>query len=170
MATSPPRSPIIAVDTNIPLDLADQKEHALDAMDVIWRRLRPGRLLVTPTVFQELVYLAENSGTEAECNQARRALRGLAGWRLDLVNLVPVGHGIVERIADRFQECRLLPAEEYNDGLILAEAALLGCAILLTGDAHLRDLDFQRASLEMRAFDVEVPVIAAPREIVAKFF
>ena len=73
-------------------------------------------------------------------------------------------------VPDRLQEARLLPAEEYNDGLILAEAALLGCVILLTGDAHLRGLDFQRASLELKAFDVEMPVIATPREIVAKFF
>ena len=48
---------------------------------------------------------------------------------------------------------------------ILAEAALLNCAILLTGDAHLRGLDFQRASLELRALDVEMPVVATPREI-----
>ena len=86
-----------------------------------------------------------------------------------MVNLVPVGHGIVERIADHLQEARLLPVQEYNDGLILAEAALLGCAILLSGDAHLRSLDFQRASLELKAFDVEMPVVATPREIVTKF-
>jgi hypothetical protein len=100
----------------------------------------------------------------------RSALRGLAGWGLELVNLVPVSHGIVERIAGKLQEAGLLPAEEYNDGLILAEAALLNCAVLLSGDAHLRGLDFQRASLELKAFDVEMPVIATPREIVAKFF
>ena len=86
------------------------------------------------------------------------------------MNLVPVGHGIVGRIADELQEAGLLPAEEYNDGLILAEAALLNCAILLTGDAHLRGLDFQRVSLALKAFDVEMPVIATTREIVAKFF
>jgi predicted nucleic acid-binding protein len=166
----PPRSPLIAIDTNVPLDLADHKEHALDAMEVIRRRLRPARILVTPTVFQELVYLAEKGDSEAEHEQAARALRGLAGWGVDLVNLVPVGHGIVERIAEKLQEARLLPAEEYNDGLILAEAALLGCAILLTGGAHLRSLDFQRTSLEFKAFDVEMPVISTPRELVAKFF
>ena len=38
------------------------------------------------------------------------------------------------------------------------------------GDAHLRGMDFQRASLELKAFDVEMPVIATPREIVARFF
>jgi len=164
------RSPVIAVDTNVPLDLAHRKEHALDALDVIQRKLRPGRLLVTPTVFQELVYLADHSETKEERAQAVRALRGLANWGLDLVNLVPVGHGIVERIADRLLECRLLPVEEYNDALILAEAALLSCAIILTGDAHLRGLDYERAALELKAFDVEMPVIATPREIVAKFY
>jgi predicted nucleic acid-binding protein len=170
MATRPPRSPVIAVDTNLPLDLADRKEYALDALEVIRRRLKPGRILVTPTVFQELVFLSDEADTLAGRNQATEALRGLAGWGLDLVNLVPVGHGIVERIADRLQEARLLPAEEYNDGLILAEAALLGCDILLTGDGHLRGLNFQRALLELKAFDVGMPVVATPREIVAKFF
>lgn len=170
MATRPPRRPLIAVDTNVPLDLADHKEHALDALDVLKRRLKPGRILVSPTVFQELVFLADCSAATSERDQAQRALRGLAGWEIDLVNLVPVGHGIVERIATRLQETRLLPAEEYNDALILAEAALLDCAILLSGDAHLRGLDFQRASLELKAFDVELPVIATPREIVRKFF
>lgn len=170
MATPLLRSPLIAVDTNVPLDLADDKEHALDALEAVRRRLKPGRVLVTPTVFQELVFLADESDTAAEREQAKRALRDLAVWGLELVNLVPVGHGIVERIADKLQEAGLLPAEEYNDGLILAEAALLNCAILLTGDAHLRGLDFQRAALELKAFDVDMPVIATPREIVAKFF
>jgi predicted nucleic acid-binding protein len=170
MATRLPRSPLIAVDTNVPLDLADRKEHVLDALEVVRRRLKPGRILITPTVFQELVFLAEEGDTAADRDQAMRALRSLARWGLDLVNLVPVGHGIVERIADKLLHCELLPAEEYNDGLILAEAALLGCAILLTGDAHLRGLDFQRASLELKSFDVEMPVIATPREIVNKFF
>ncbi|MHB8521647.1 MAG: type II toxin-antitoxin system VapC family toxin [Limisphaerales bacterium] len=170
MAKPPLRSPLIAVDTNVPLDLADRKEHVLDGLEVLRRRLKPGRLLVTPTVFQELVFLADESDAAEDREQAKRALQGLAGWGLELVNLVPVGHGIVGRIADQLQEAELLPAEEYNDGLILAEAALLNCAILLTGDAHLRGLDFQRASLALKAFDVEMPVIATPREIVAKFF
>lgn len=170
MGTPLLRSPLIAVDSNVPLDLADQRAHALDAMDVVRRRLKPGRILVTPTVFQELVFLTEEGDAAAEREQARLALRGLAGWGLELVNLVPAGHGIVERIADRLQEVGLLPAEEYNDGLILAEAALLNCAILLSSDAHLRGLDFQRLSLELKAFDVEMPIVATPREIVAKFF
>jgi hypothetical protein len=126
--------------------------------------------LQLPTVFQELVYLADLSASKDERDHALRALRGLSKWGLDVVNLVPVGHGIVERIADKLQEARLFPTEEYNDSLILAEAALLCCDILLTSDGHLRGLDFPRASLELKGFDVEMPIIATPHEIVAKFF
>jgi len=64
----------------------------------------------------------------------------------------------------------LLPEEEVNDGMILAEAALLGCSILLTSDDHLRSMDFARLAFELQAFQAGVPVIATPREIVRKFF
>ena len=85
------------------------------------------------------------------------------------MNLVPVGHGIVERIADALLEARLIPAQEYNDALVLAESALLECAILLSGDGHLRALDFQKTTLILKQFDVEMPIIATPREILVKF-
>lgn len=169
MAGSLSQKPLIAVDTNVPLDLAEGRETVRDALDVIRRRLRPGRILLTPTAFQELVFLAEGAESKSERDQALRALRGLKDWLLDAVNLVPVGHGIVEQVAERLQATGLLPAEERNDGLILAESALLGCAILLTSDGHLRGLDFQRTALMFKAFDLEMPVVATPREIVAKF-
>ncbi len=162
-------SPIIAVDTNVPLDLAADSEAALDALTLMRRRLKPGRLLLPPTVFQELVYIADEGDTAADRTRARRALQNLASWHLDIVNLVPVGHGIVERIADALIEARLIPAQEYNDALVLAESGLLECAILLSSDWHLRGLDFQKAMLVLKRFDVEMPVIATPKEILAKF-
>jgi hypothetical protein len=42
--------------------------------------------------------------------------------------------------------------------------------LLNDGDIHLCGLDFERAALERMTFDVELPVIATPREIVRKFF
>ena len=65
---------------------------------------------------------------------------------------------------------RLLPETEVNDGLILAEAALLGCTLLLTSDEHLRGVDLTRLTFELQACNAGVPVIATPREIVRKFF
>jgi predicted nucleic acid-binding protein len=145
------------------LDLADQREHVLDGLETIQNRLKPGRILVPPTVLQELVFLAEMADTAHERAQAQTALAHLRTWNLSIVNLVPVGHGIVEQIAGRLRTSELLSIEEYNDAIILAEAALLGCAILLTSDFHLRGLDFQKASVEMKTFDAEMPVIATPR-------
>jgi predicted nucleic acid-binding protein len=163
------QSPLIAVDTNVPLDLAERKEDVRDAMEIIRRRLKPGRVLWTPTVLQEIVFLSIQADTMRERRLASEALRSLSKWQMEAVNLIAVGQGVVERVADRLTESGLLPSEEYNDALILAEAAFLGSAILLTSDAHLRGLDFQRTALQLKAFDVEMPVIATPREIVWKF-
>ncbi len=71
MATPQPRSPLIAVDTNVPLDLADRKEHVLDALELVRQRVKPGRVLVTPTAFQELVYLSEQGETKGDRDQAQ---------------------------------------------------------------------------------------------------
>ena len=90
-------------------------------------------------------------------------------WKIEPINLVPVGHGIVEVIAAKLRSAELLPADENHDALILAESSLLGCRILLTSDAHLRGIDFQRLTLLLKDFDVAAPMIATPREIVRKF-
>ncbi len=64
----------------------------------------------------------------------------------------------------------LLPREEVHDSLILAEAALLDCGILLTSDEHLRGVDRAHLTLVLNLFELVPPVIASPREIVRKFF
>ena len=63
-----------------------------------------------------------------------------------------------------------MPAEELNDSLIIAEAALLGCRMLVSSDAHLRGVDFQTLTRLLKDRHVAAPVIATPREIVRKFF
>jgi hypothetical protein len=77
-------------------------------------------------------------------------------------------HRFLERIAVRSP--LLLPTEEVHDSLILAEAALLGCGLLLTGDEHLRGVAHDRLTLVLNPFELVPPVIASPRDIVRKFF
>ena len=98
------------------------------------------------------------------------ATRKNASRRIAPASLIAVSHGIAERIAERVRSRSLMPEEEINDSLVLAESALLGCSLLLTSDEHLRGIDFERLTLELQAFDVAAPVIATPREIVRKFF
>ena len=161
---------LIAADSNLPLDLADGNEAAIDAIDTIRSRLPHARFVISPSVFQELVHVALRDPLASRKELGTRALRQLKTWRFDLLEIVPVGQGIVESVARRLRVVGLLPEEEVHDSLILAEAALLGCAVLLTSEAHLRSIDHVRLTWELNACDVSVPVIATPREIVAKFF
>ena len=162
---------LIAVDTNVPLDLASGVDDVVDALAVIRRRIKAARLIAPPTVNLELAYLSQFADEPEVKAAAQGSLRSLwRKWKIEPVNLVPVGHGIVEVIGSKLRTEGLISAEETHDSFILAEAALLGCGILLTSDAHLRGMDFQSLTLLLlQGFDVAAPVIATPREIVKKF-
>ena len=56
-----------------------------------------------------------------------------------------------------------MAAEEINDSLIIAEAALLECRMLLGGDAQQRGVDFQRLTPLLKDFHDAAPVIATQR-------
>ena len=170
MVPDPSPNLLIAADSNVPLDFAEANEAVIDATDTIRARLPQARFVITPSVFQELVHVALRDSLPTRRELGARALRQLKAWRFDLLEIVPVGQGIVENIARRLRDAGLLPEEEVHDSLILAEAALLGCAVLLTSDAHLRGIDHVRLTWELNACDVSVPVIATPKEIVSKFF
>lgn len=160
---------LIAVDTNVLLDLASKTEAVADAVATIRKRLSAARFIVPPTAVHELV-LATHGESERTRRAALLALSKLRLWGFEPLNLVPVGHGIVERIASEIRHKDLVPAEEMNDSLIISEAALLECRMLLSSDAHLRAVNFQKLTLLLKDFDVAAPIIATPREIVRKFF
>ncbi len=169
MAAKPNRLQLVAVDANVLFDLAEGLHSVVDAVSVIRERVRDARFLIPPTVQHELANWAlRGEGQKREA--ARRSILLCQSWRIVPANLIAVRHGIAERIADRIRDQGLIPAEEVNDSLVLAESALLGCSMLLTSDEHLRGIDFERLTLELQGFDVLAPVIATPREIVRKFF
>lgn len=161
---------LIAADTNVLLDLALGVEAVTDALATIRKRSPEARLVVPPTVLHELAWAASAGETGRLRPAAFRALSQIRAWGFEPLNLVPVGHGIVEQIAAEIRRLELVPAEETNDSLIIAEAALLECRMLISADAHMRGVDFQRLTLLLKNFHVAAPIIATPREIVRKFF
>src|SRR5436190_3121846 len=169
MAATPNRPQLVAVDANVLFDLAAGLDDVVDAVSVIRKRLQDSRLLIPPTVQHELANWALR-GDRQKRQSAGRAIGISQSLHIVPVSLIAVRHGIAERIAHRVREKGLIPDEEVNDSLVLAESALLGCFILLTSDEHLRGIDFERLTLQLQAFDVPAPVIATPREIVRKFF
>lgn len=161
----------VAIDTNVLRHLADDLEHVVDAVETIRSRVKGCRLVITVTVIHELAWQAEHAESPDEREEARKALgKSVHHFKIEPVNLLPVGHGIVDVIARKLHDAGLLPHDEKNDAYILAEAALLGCSILLTSDSHLRDISHEKLSMLLNQSDVRTPIIATPAEIVKKFF
>src|SRR6266508_4391643 len=100
---------LIAVDTNVLMDLAAEAEAVWDAVDLLRRRVRGPRLVVLPTVIQELRFIARDGETEEDASLAFTALQSLTRWGFEPVNFLPVEFGITERIAARLRQGRLLP-------------------------------------------------------------
>ncbi|MDR1279614.1 MAG: type II toxin-antitoxin system VapC family toxin [Opitutaceae bacterium] len=166
----PLRSTLVAVDTNVLLDLALPRDVVHDAVDLICKRVAGVRFIVPPTVQEELQHLSE-SAAPATRKQAGDALDSLLHvWGFQPVDYLPVGHGIVECVADRIREQGLLPVTERRDSFLLVEAALAGAAMLLTSDEHLLLAPAGRLQLLLREHDVASPVIVDPVKIVRDFF
>ena len=155
MAAVTPRNPLwVAVDTNVLLDLADDRESAWRAVETIRPRLPGVQIVVPPT---------SGAGTRV-ARLGRRRRRAAArtrgggqaggGWGFVPLNLIPVGHGITERIADDIRRHGFLPASEVNDSFVVAESALGdGPLDKVSPDGLLHD----RAIPESRLIDVSRP-------------
>ncbi len=160
----------LAVDTNVLLDLADGVDDVVDAADVIADRLPDAEQLVTPSVLDELAYLADCGLTTQVRRSAGLAIRLLRNKdRFRPMLELPFAPEKIGELAREFRR-RLLPDEEIHDSQILAETVLLDCGILLSSDEHLRSVDHQQLTWLLNQHGLTAPVIATPREIIRKFF
>lgn len=165
----PPR--LVAVDSNILLALAANDDEAVDAWEVIRTRLRPVMLVVSPTVLDEVGYKAGQSPATELQPLAAKALRELRSrWMLQPVDLRSDQEAIVTLVGQEIALSGLLPFAERNDALVLAEAAVLECALLVSKDSHLHGIDRTALKKILAGFDLPPPLIASPKEIVKKFY
>lgn len=170
MATSgPPRAPSVGLDTNVLMDLARREESTIDAIELMRRPLSGAAFLVLPTVIQELTYIARNGDTAREQGDARQALRGIRTWGFHPINFIPTGHAITESIAGKIRAAGLLPVQEVNDSLFIAEAALAGCVLILSSVRHISDIEQARLNRLLNEADVAAVVISSPRKIMREF-
>jgi predicted nucleic acid-binding protein len=160
---------LFAIDTNPLIDWAQGYDDIPDCFELIRKRISGITIIVPPTVLHELGHFARTDGKALGAS----ALKALELIRdeplLKPINLVPVGHGIVDINAWKLREAKLIDADEVNDSMILAEAGLLECSVLLTSDSHLREIDPSALRKVMQGFDGSVPLIKSPREILRKF-
>jgi predicted nucleic acid-binding protein len=170
MAAATPRKPLwVAVDTNVLLDLADGRESVWRAIETIRQRLPGVQIVVPPTAVQELAGIAEHGNPDERPLALMAARKLVAVWSFVPLNLIPVGHGITERIAAEIRARHFLPDAEVNDSFIVAESALAGCKLLLSSDQHILGISADRLAVLLTAADVETLLISSPRDVARKF-
>jgi len=166
-----PNPPLLAVDTNFLIDLAADDDNALDCLAIIRKKLPSAPILVLPTVIQELADIASRRDESRSKLLAIKALQSiLKPWGFRPVNYVPVGHGIVEETARKIRAGGLLPEEEINDSLIIAESALANVTLLISSDGHMKNIGHRKLKAILEGCDLTDTIIAPPWKIVHDFF
>jgi predicted nucleic acid-binding protein len=160
------RPKLAALDTNIPLDLA---QDGAAAHNLVLRLIRLGFIpIVTQTVVQELGHLAMNGASPRTRDSAATALSSLRAWGIQPLTLKPVGNGICDVAADVIANRRLLPEEERNDAYVLVESGVCGAALLLTWDNHLLSASNEALNDVLKSFDLHPVQILHPKVILER--
>lgn len=166
-----PNAPLIAVDTNVLIDLAAKDETVVDCLSTITRKFSKAPIIVPPTVIGELVEISENGENLLEKTLALKALQSIRQpWGFIPINCVPVGHGIVEETARKIRASGLIPDEEVNDSFVIAEAALANATILLSNDGHLKNINQGALKTILEKCDISPLIIFSPWKIVRDFY
>jgi predicted nucleic acid-binding protein len=136
MVVSPKKS--LALDTNLLLDLAGEKDFAHDFKEEF--SSRGYSLFVPPTVVAELAFFASLKDAPQK-EIANAALEKMSGWKCQPFALSSTQLAIAIRFAARLMDTALIPETEQNDGKILAQTSQAGIPLLVTSDKHLLNID-----------------------------
>ena len=149
MAASPKKQ--LSLDTNVLLDFARGRDFAHEFREEFQRR--GYSLLLAPTVLAELEYLL-TFGTGSERALALKASEKGEVWQLTAFDLPEVRLTLAEHFARGLQDRNLVPLDEFNDGLILAESSLAEIPLLVTSDKHLLGIDEEALMLAFNEADL----------------
>jgi hypothetical protein len=135
-----------ALDSNLLFDLAAEMDFAHTFREV----------------YQERGYYARVKQC-AETPLALKALQEMRGWHLTPFDLRPAGHGIAEQFSLKLMGAGLLPEDEFNDGLILAEAALEWIPLLVSSDGDLLNIEEAALRVQFEEADLEPVQVFHPK-------
>jgi len=130
-----------ALDSNLLIDLADEQDYAHTFREEFQHR--GYSLWLPPTVAHELLHAADTK-SDPDAELAVAALEQLLDWDIFPIALSSLDVGIAESFARNLIKSSLLPPEEYNDGLILAESSVAAIPVLVSSDHHLLDIPEDR--------------------------
>lgn len=153
-----------ALDTSFLLALAVGEENCQAVID--WLSGINVYALATGTVLQELADIEREDTDDFARQNAYAAQRELTSWGILDVSLTPIDNGIAKIIAAKLVEKKVLPDKCENDGLVVAEAALHGCKMMVTFRQTL--LNAPPAGIRFMLIESDVPdlFIVSPEDVV----
>ena len=92
--------------------------------------------------------------SEAERELARTGLTRLKQWGIRPFDLDSAAEAICEQFVRGLLQQRLIPEDEFNDGLILAETSRAEIPLLVTSDKHLLNIDEDALRLAFNEADL----------------
>ncbi len=128
----------LSLDANIVFDLAGDKDFAHNFQETF--QSKGYALVLPPTAAHELHLIFTHGGSVAERELARTALIRLKFWGICPFDLDSLADAICEQFVRVLLRQRLIPEDEINDGLILAETSLAEIPLLVTSDKHLLNI------------------------------
>jgi hypothetical protein len=151
--------------------LAEESEDARDALTIVRERVKPAQILVPPTAVAELLFQSENESDYKQRELAKVALLNLrAEWKFHPATLNTADEARMLAAARRLLFKGVLPRQEWNDAKIVSESATLNSTLLVSNDSHLLEVDHRWLVIIFREFDLPVPLIASPRDLIHKFY
>jgi predicted nucleic acid-binding protein len=149
-----------ALDSNILIDLAHNEDFAHTFREEFQEK--GYSFWLPPTVAHELLHASETK-TEPDAALARAALSQSLAWQILPISLASPDSGIAEIFARGLVGSGLLPPEEYNDALILAETSLAEIPVLVTSDHHLLNIPEDRLLVCLNDADLYPTRVAHPK-------
>ena len=107
-----------------------------------------------PTASHELHLIFNWGESEDERELARTALTRLKQWGILPFELSSTAEAICEQFVRGLLGQGLIPDDEFNDGLILAETSMEEMPLLVTSDKHLLDIDEDGLQLAFNEADL----------------
>lgn len=130
---------LLSLDANLVFDLARGSDFAHEFRETF--QAKGYGLVLPPTAIYELHVIRMEGGSAVERELARTGLVNLKQWGIQPFDLDSTAEGIAEQFAHRLLDRRLLPTDELDDGLILAQTSLARIPLLVTSDKHLLEID-----------------------------
>jgi predicted nucleic acid-binding protein len=149
-----------ALDSNVLIDLAGEEDYAHTLREEFQQR--GYSLWLPPTVAHELLHASETK-SDPDAALARSALARLLEWQIFPIGLSSLDVGIADIFSRKLIHSDLLPPEEYNDGLILAETSLAAIPVLVSSDHHLLDIPEDRLLVTLNDADLPPVHVAHPK-------